>query len=90
MVGDRVSIGFQQEGVDGLVGYVDVDMALHAEGMEGGGDGIRIVRDRASGDVGMVFFGESKTDIGPGEEAVIWDANIWKPLEGGIALHIGG
>lgn len=84
------SIGFQQEGVDGLVGYVDVDMALHAEGMEGGGDGIRIFRDRAKGDVGIVFFGESKTDIGPGQEAVIWDANIWKPLEGGIALHIGG
>lgn len=84
------SIGFQQEGVEGLVGYVDVDMALHAEGMEGGGDGIRIVRDRAAGDVGIVFFGESKTDIGPGEEAVIWDANIWRPLEGGITLHIGG
>ena len=84
------SIGFTQDGVDGLTGYVDVDMALHAEGMEGGGDGIRIVRDRAAGDVGIVFFGESKTDIGPGEEAVIWDANIWKPLEGGIALHIGG
>jgi len=84
------SIGFQQEGVDGLVGYVDVDMALHAEGMEGGGDGIRIVRDRASGDVGMIMFGQTKRDIGEGEEAVIWDTNIWRPLEGGITLHIGG
>ncbi len=86
----ETSVGFQQEGVDGLVGYVDVDMALHAEGIPGGGDGIRIYRDRASGDVGMVIMGQTKVDIGEGQEDIIWDNNIWKPLEGGITLHIGG
>ncbi len=85
----ETSVGFQDAN-ENLTGYVVVDMALHAEGMEGGGDGIRIYRDRASGDVGMIMFGQTKTDIGEGEEAVIWDANIWRPLEGGITLHIGG
>ncbi len=85
----ETSVGFQDAN-ENLTGYVVVDMALHAEGMEGGGDGIRIYRDRASGDVGMIMFGQTKTDIGEGEEAVIWDANIWRPLEGGITIHIGG
>lgn len=85
----ETSVGFQDAN-ENLTGYVVVDMALHAEGMEGGGDGIRIYRDRASGDVGMIMFGQTKKDIGEGEEAVIWDSNIWRPLEGGITIHIGG
>lgn len=85
----ETSVGFQ-DAQENLQGYVVVDMALHAEGMEGGGDGIRIYRDRASGDVGMVIFGQTKMDIGEGQEDVIWDSNIWKPLEGGITLQIGG
>jgi len=85
----ETSVGFQDAN-ENTTGYVVVDMALHAEGIEGGGDGIRIYRDRASGDVGMIMFGQTKRDIGEGEEAVIWDTNIWRPLEGGITLHIGG
>jgi len=83
------SVGFEDAN-ENLTGYVVIDMALHAEGMEGGGDGIRIVRDKAYGDVGILFFGQTKKDLPPGEEAVIWDVNIWKPLEDGIVLQIGG
>ncbi len=85
----ETSVGFQDAN-ENTTGYVVVDMALHAEGIEGGGDGIRIVRDRAYGDVGIVFFGKTQKDVPPGEEAVLWDTNIWRPLEGGITLHIGG
>ena len=83
------SVGFEDAN-ENLTGYVVIDMALHAEGMEGGGDGIRIVCDKAYGDVGILFFGQTKKDLPPGEEAVIWDVNIWKPLEDGIVLQIGG
>ena len=85
----ETSVGFQDSN-ENLTGYVVIDMLLHAEGIPGGGDGIRIYRDRAAGDVGMVIMGQTKVDIGEGEEAVIWDNNIWAPLEGGITLHIGG
>lgn len=85
----ETSVGFQ-DASENLTGYVVVDMALHAEGIEGGGDGIRIVRDKAHGDVGILFFGKTKVDEPPGEEAVIWDSNIWRPLEGGVTLRIGG
>ena len=40
--------------------------------------------------VGILFFGQTQADLPEGVEAEIWDANIWKPLEGGITLHIGG
>ena len=85
----ETSVGFEDAN-DNLTGYVVVDMMLHAQGMPGGGNGIQIYRDRAYGDVGILFFGQTQADLPEGVEAEIWDANIWKPLEGGITLHIGG
>ena len=85
----ETSVGFEDAN-DNLTGYVVVDMMLHAQGVPGGGDGIQIYRDRAYGDVGILFFGQTQADLPEGVEAEIWDANIWKPLEGGITLHIGG
>lgn len=85
----ETSVGFQ-DASDNLTGYVVVDMMLHAQGVPGGGDGIQIYRDRAYGDVGILFFGQTQADLPAGVEAEIWDSNIWRPLEGGITLHIGG
>lgn len=85
----ETSVGFEDAN-DNLTGYVVVDMMLHAQGVPGGGDGIQIYRDRAYGDVGILFFGQTQADLPEGVEAEIWDANIWKPLEGGITLQIGG
>lgn len=86
----NTSIGFTDEKKEKLFGYVVVNIAQHAEGLAGGGDGIRIVSDKLEGDVAVLLGIKADMQRYGVEEAVVWDRNIWAPLEGGVQFSIGG